>query len=97
MVTYDFACENCKSEFYLSVNYSDRDLKRECPDCGQTAAVRVWRQFPGLTKASYIDGRKGKHSDDIRKIADLQVKHAASNSAEERAGLGKEISDRQKL
>lgn len=58
MPTYDFRCSTCDREEVIYCSYQDRDAVRGCPACGDEAMKRTWKQMPGLTRASYVDGHR---------------------------------------
>ena len=60
-MNYDMLCEMCDEEWIRSCKYEERDDgKGKCPECGALKSKRVFRQFPGVTNASYVDGTKSK-------------------------------------
>lgn len=58
MPNYDYNCTSCESLFVLNRLYSERDNNEEveCPECGKKSCERVYASFPGVTRASFIDG-----------------------------------------
>ena len=59
MPNYDYSCISCGEEFIKVMPYEERDSEKiKCSFCGSTGVKRIYSNFPGLTKASYLDGTK---------------------------------------
>lgn len=94
MPTYDFFCPVCVADTVLNIKKDERH-KQACQVCGEMLE-QVYRKFPGVTRASYIDG-KNKQNTGLKEAARLKSK--AFNYApdsDERKGLLKEAAKKEK-
>lgn len=99
MPTYDYACPGCGIEEDRRVPLSQKDIQT-CDKCGETLK-QVWKRFPGVTRASYIDSNKTARA---RSMEDVKAASKARASAynhppgsDEREGLLKEAKTREKV
>lgn len=98
MPVYEYKCLDCKEEFDERIDYELRDMLQMCPACGMQAGEREIRSFPGITRASFIDGTKRKGIDELKRIAKLEQQKAdLAPGSEEREGMNKEIRELRKV
>jgi len=94
MPTYDFFCPVCVADSVLHVKKDERD-RQFCSVCGEMLE-QVYRKFPGVTNASYIDG-KNKQNTGIKEAAWLKSKAFNYDpGSDERKGLLKEAAKKEK-
>lgn len=94
---YDWQCEDCqhKEEVIVDVSEDGWDCAKACCECGTGAMHRV-PSLPTVQKASFVDGTKRKGSEDMKRVAQLEVQRANTPPAK-RAEIDREIAARRKI
>ena len=96
MPNYDYQCLNCGLVFIAMVSFKERDIEKVlCPSCREQNTERVWRTFPGVPKASYLDGTK--RFEGLKTEAKLRAARDEKRpSSTEYREISKEITERNK-
>jgi putative FmdB family regulatory protein len=92
-ITFDYECDTCNYTETLIVEFCDRD-EQHCSKCNNKLR-RVW-SAPNVTRASYVDGRKDKDIEDLKKAAKLE-KEMYNKPPSERGEYKKEIHEYKKI
>lgn len=92
---YSFRCSSghTADEIVVHCPYDDRDTQT-CLECGHPLERQI--TAPNFTKASYIDGQRGKTGawKDMREASKLNREAATDSSQDNKKAIAKEIRDR---
>ena len=91
-ISIDTLCEDCGARDSMTLPRSEATYEARwgCLDCLLSNSVKRVPSSPMVLKASYPDGHRSRHSQDLKEAARLDVE-MASLPGDKRAGVAKEI------
>ena len=91
MITIDLLCESCGARAVATVPREEAsyETRWQCEECLEPTLKRI-PSAPTVLKASWPDGYRSKHSQDLKEASQLEIA-MADMPQDKRAGISREI------